>query len=312
MLINKNSKIFVAGHKGMVGSAIIKKLKSKKYKNIITIEKKKLNLLDQRKTEIFIKKAKPNVVIIAAAKVGGIYANYKNKPQFIYENLMIQTNLIHSSFIAGVKNLIFLGSSCIYPKLAKQPLKEKYILTGKLEPTNDAYAIAKISGIKMCEAYSEKYKLNYLSLMPTNLYGPNDNYDLKNSHFIPALIKKIYLANLHSKKEITLWGNGKPKREVMHVDDLAAACEFFLRKKTKKKLINIGSGEEFTIKQYCKLIMKKMGCELKIKFDETKPNGTPRKILDLNLAKKYGWKSKITFEEGIKSSINDFIKNYNI
>lgn len=312
MPISKNSKIFVAGHKGMVGSAIIKKLKLEKYKNIITIEKKKLDLLDQYKTEIYLKKTKPNVVIIAAAKVGGIYANQKNKPQFIYENLMIQTNLIHSSYIAGVKNLIFLGSSCIYPKLAKQPLKEKYILTGKLESTNDAYAVAKIAGIKMCEAYNEKYNLNYLSLMPTNLYGSNDNYDSKNSHFIPALIKKIYSAKLLNKKEITLWGNGKPKREVMHVDDLADACEFFLRKKTKEKLINVGSGKEFTIKQYCKLIMKIMKCKLKIKFDPTKPNGTPRKILNLSLAKKYGWKSKITFEEGIKSSINDFIKNYKI
>ena len=312
MIIKKNSKIFIAGHKGMVGSAILKLLKKRGYKKIYTKSKKQLNLLDQNKTKIYLKNLKPDCVIIAAARVGGILANKNHKGQFIYENLMIQTNVIHSSYLAGVKKLIFLGSSCIYPRNAKQPIKEDYLLSGKLESTNDAYAIAKIAGLKMCEAYNYQYKLNYICLMPTNLYGPNDNYNLINSHFYPALIKKIYNAKINGKKYIKIWGNGKAKRELLYVDDLADACEFFLKKRTKHTLINIGSGDEKTIKEYAKFIMKKLNIELKIKLDTSKPNGTPRKLVNINLAKKYGWKKKIDLNEGFKLTLADFKKNLKI
>ena len=308
MLVNKDSKIFLAGHKGMVGSAIFNHLKKKKYKKIITIDKKKLNLLNQNQTENYIKKIKPDCVLIAAARVGGILANNNYKANFIYENIMIQTNLIHSSFLAGVKKLIFLGSSCIYPKFAKQPINENQLLSGKLEDTNDAYAVAKIAGIKMCEAYNEQYKLNYLCLMPTNLYGPNDNYNLHTSHFFPALIKKIHSAKQKNKKKLTIWGDGKSKRELMYVDDLANACEFFLRKKTKHSLINIGSGLEKNIEEYARFIMKKLNVNLDIKKDKSKPNGTPRKILNSKLAKSYGWKPKINLNNGFDFTYQNFLK----
>ena len=308
MQLNKNSKIFVAGHKGMVGSAIIRHLKKMKYRSIIIRDKKKLDLLDQKKTENFLKKTKPKFVIIAAARVGGILANESYKAKFIYENLTIQTNLIHASYKAGVKNLIFLGSSCIYPKFAKQPIKEEYLLSGKLEETNDSYAVAKIAGVKMCEAYNNQYNLNYISLMPTNLYGPNDNYDLKKSHFYPALIKKIYQAKIKNKKSINIWGNGKTFREIMYVDDLAEACEFFLKKKTRESLLNIGSGDEKTIEQFCKFIMKKLKCNFKIIFDKSKPNGTPRKKLNSNLARSYGWKPKYNLDKGFELTFDDFIR----
>lgn len=307
MILNKNSRIYIAGHSGMVGSAVYNLLKKKKYKNIITISRHSLDLTNQKKTYNFLKKTKPNFVIIAAAKVGGILINQKNKADFIYQNLTIQNNLIHSSYKAGVKKLIFLGSSCIYPKFAKQPLKENYLLSGMLEETNDAYAIAKISGIKMCEAYNQQYGLNYISLMPTNLYGPNDNYNSDTSHFFPALLSKIYYAKKNKLKEIVIWGNGKPKRELMYVEDLADACEFFLKKKTRHNLINIGSGIEKTISEYTKFIMKKIGVKLKIRYDLNKPNGTPRKLLDTNLAKKYGWKSKINLDKGFDLTFRSFL-----
>ncbi len=307
MSINKNSKIFVAGHNGMVGSAIVRYLKKKNYKKIITVDRKKLNLLNQNLTEKYLKKTKPDCVIIAAAKVGGILANNNFKANFVYENIMIQTNLIHSSFLAGVKNLIFLGSSCIYPKFAKQPINERQLLSGKLEETNDAYSIAKIAGIKMCEAYNKQYDLNYLCLMPTNLYGINDNYNLDTSHFFPALIKKISYAKKKNKKYLSLWGNGKAKRELMYVDDLADACEYFMKKKMKHTLINIGSGIEKTIEEYAKFIMKKLKINLKIKKDLSKPNGTPRKILNSDLAKNYGWKSKIDLNTGFNLTYKDFL-----
>ena len=293
MKLKKNSKVFIAGHNGMVGSAILRHFKKKKYKNLIIKNKKKLNLLNQKQTENFLKKTKPNFVIIAAAKVGGIGANDNYKAEFIYENLMIQTNLIHSAYKAGVKKLIFLGSSCIYPKFAKQPIKENSLLSGKLEATNDAYAIAKIAGIELCNSYNKQYNLNYICLMPTNLYGPNDNYDLSTSHFFPALIKKIFTAKKSNKKNIEIWGDGKPKRELMYVDDLADACEFFLKKSTKHTLINIGSGIEKTIEGYAKFIMNKLNVKVKIKYDKKKPNGTPRKIIDCSIAKSYGWKKSI-------------------
>ena len=309
MSLSKNSKIFLAGHNGLVGSSILRYLKKKKYKKIITKNRKILDLSDQSKTEKFLKKIKPEFVIIAAAKVGGINANQKYKADFIYQNLMIQTNLIHSSFKVGVKKLIFLGSSCIYPKFSKQPIKEKYLLDGKLEKTNDAYAIAKIAGLKMCEAYNDQFKSNYICLMPTNLYGPNDNYNLKNSHFFPALISKIHNAKLNKKKTIYIWGNGKPKRELMYVDDLANACEYFLKKKTKHTLINIGSGHENTIEGFAKFIMKKLDVKLKIIYDKKKPNGTPRKKLNINLSKVYGWKPTTSLSKGFNITYKDYITN---
>ena len=308
MQLNKNSKIFLAGHNGMVGSSILRFFKKKKYRNVIIQKRKNLNLLDQKITDNFLKKLKPEFVIIAAAKVGGIYANHAYQGDFIYQNLMIQTNIINSSYKAGVKKLIFLGSSCIYPKFSKQPIKENYLLTGKLEPTNEAYAIAKIAGLKMCEAYNNQYNLNYICLMPTNLYGPNDNYNPYTSHFYPALISKVYKSKKHNKKFIELWGNGKAKRELMYVDDLADACEFFLKKKTKHSLINIGSGDEKTIESHLKFVMRKLKINLKINYDKSKPNGTPRKKLNTDLAKSYGWQSKINLDEGFKLTFDDFIK----
>ena len=307
MKLTKKSKIYIAGHKGMVGSAVLKHFQKNKYKNLITKNRKQLNLLSQNQTEKFLKKTKPDFIIIAAAKVGGIAANDDFKANFIYENLMIQTNLIHSAYKVGIKKLIFLGSSCIYPKLSKQPIKEDSLLSGKLESTNDAYAIAKIAGLKMCDSYNKQYNLNYICLMPTNLYGPNDNYDLKTSHFFPALIKKIINAKKKKKKFLQIWGNGKPKRELMYVDDLAIACEFFLKKKTKHSLINVGSGIEKTIEDYAKFIMNKLNVKLKIKYDKTKPNGTPRKIIDSTLAKKYGWKSRFDLNTGFDLTLKDYL-----
>ena len=307
MDLNKNSKIYLAGHNGMVGSSILRLLKKKKYKRIYTKTRSNLDLLDQAKTLKYLKSIKPDFVIIAAAKVGGILANSNSKAEFIYQNIMIQTNIIHSSYLAGVKKLILLGSSCVYPKYANQPIKEGYLLSGALEETNDAYAIAKIAGIKMCESYNNQYNLNYLCLMPTNLYGPNDNYDLKNSHFYPALISKIHEAKVKKKKFINIWGNGKSLREILYVDDLADACEFFLKKKTHHTIINIGSGKEKTILDFAKFIMKKLGVDIKIKFDKKKPNGTPRKKLNMNLAKSYGWKSKTDLETGFDLTYEDFL-----
>tara|TARA_B100000035_G_scaffold247292_1_gene215977 strand:+ start:847 stop:1785 length:939 start_codon:yes stop_codon:yes gene_type:complete len=310
MKINKKSKIFIAGHNGMVGSAIKKKFENKGFKKIITISKKKLNLLDQIKVFKFLKKNKPDLVIMAAARVGGIIANSSFKSQFIFENLQIQNNIIHGSYQAGIKNLIFLGSSCIYPKFSKQPIKEKYILTGELEQTNDAYAIAKIAGIMMCKNYSRSYGLNYKSLMPSNMYGPNDNYDLRNSHFFPALIRKIYEAKINNKKIIKVWGTGKVQRELLYVNDFADAVIFFMNKNVKENFINIGSGKDYTIDWYVKFIMKQLKVKLKIIYDKTKPDGVPRKLLDVSLAKKYGWKSKTSLKEGLFETLKDFRSGY--
>jgi len=310
MYFNKNSKIFIAGHKGMVGSALVNFLKKKGYKRIFTVDRSILDLTDKIQTEKYLKKIKPNFVVIAAAKVGGILANQKYKGDFIYQNLMIQTNLIHSSYLAGIKNLIFLGSSCIYPKYSKQPIKENELLNGKLEETNDAYAVAKIAGVKMCEAYNSQYKLNYICLMPTNLYGPNDNYNLKNSHFFPALISKIYDAKINNKKTVKIWGNGLAKRELMYVDDLSEACEFFFKKRTRHSLINIGSGDEKTIISYAKFISKKLNVKLKFIYDRTKPTGTPRKKLNLQLSKSYGWKAKTSLSEGFDITFKDFLNRF--
>jgi GDP-L-fucose synthase len=284
--MNLKCKIYVAGHKGLVGSAIIRKLKLKGYKNILTVERNNLDLTNQKKVFNFLKKNKPETVIIAAAKVGGIIANSTYRADFIYQNLAIQNNLIHGSFINKINNLLFLGSSCIYPRHSKQPIKEEYLLQGALEFTNEPYAIAKIAGIKLCENYNFQYKTNYKCLMPSNIYGPGDNYDSRNSHFFAALIKKIHQAKIKKKKKIKLWGDGTPKREFIYVDDVAEACIFFMNKKIKENYINIGSGKDFTIKQYAKLLMKYMECNCKIDFDKTKPNGTPKKLLDIAVAKK--------------------------
>tara|TARA_Y100001958_G_C21241563_1_gene569445 strand:+ start:2898 stop:3824 length:927 start_codon:yes stop_codon:yes gene_type:complete len=302
-------KIFLAGHKGLVGSAILRKLIEKKYKNIITADRKKLDLLNQKKVFDFLKKKKPDLVIIAAAKVGGIYHNNKDSADFIYENLQIQNNLIHGSFKSKVKKLIFLGSSCIYPKLSKQPIKEKYLLSGKLEETNSHYATAKIAGLKMCEAYNKQYNTNYICLMPTNTYGPNDNYHNLNSHFFPALIKKAHDCKMKNKKTLTVWGTGKPLREVIFVDDIADACIYFMKKNTKNFLINIGTGKEKSIKEYVSFIVKKLNLNVKIKYDKSKPDGVPRKVLDISLAKKYGWEPKFSLEEGFDITYKDYLKN---
>ena len=308
-MINKNCKIFVAGHKGLVGSAIIRKLKTSGYKKILTAEKSTLNLINQEKVLKFLKKKKPDFIFIAAAKVGGIYANNKYKADFIYSNLSIQNNLIHSAFKCGIKNLIFLGSSCVYPKLCKQPIKEEYLLNGKLEETNEPYAVAKIAGIKMCESYNHQYKTNYKCLMPTNTFGPNDNYDPMNSHFFPSLIRKIHLSKIKNNNKIILWGDGSPKREVIYVDDIADACIYFMKKKVKETVINIGSGKDFSIKKYAQIISSRINpkVSLKIKFDKTKPNGTPRKILDVSLAKRYGWKAKTSLKDAIDKTYLDYL-----
>jgi len=303
-------KIFLAGHKGLVGSAIYRKLIEKKYKNIITIDKKKLDLLNQNSVFKFIKKKKPDIVIIAAARVGGVYHNNIHGADFIYENLQIQNNLIHGSFKNKVKKVIFLGSSCIYPKKSKQPIKEKYLLTGKLEETNEPYAIAKIAGVKMCEAYNRQYKTNYISIMPSNAYGPNDNYHSLNSHFFPALIKKAHECKIKNKKIFELWGTGKPLRELIYVDDVADACVYFMKKNTKETLINIGTGKDMRIRDYAKFLIKKLNLKVKIKYNKKKPDGVYRKVLDVKLAKKYGWKSKFTLDKGFEITYRDFLKNY--
>ena len=309
-MINKKSKIFVTGHKGLVGSAILRRLNYYSFKNIITIDKKKLDLRDQQNVSIFFKKNKIDAVINAAAKVGGIYANDNFKADFIYDNLSIQNNIIHGSFKAGVKNLVFLGSSCIYPKFSKQPIKEEYLLTGELEPTNEFYAIAKIAGIKLCESYNHQYRTNYKCLMPSNLFGPNDNYNSNNSHFFPAFIKKIYLGKMQKKEEILFWGTGRPKRELTFVDDVAEACVFFLNKKTSDALINIGSGFELSIKQYADYVARIIGYKSKIIFDGNKMmDGTERKLVNCALAKRYGWKSKFSFSKGFKITYQDFLVN---
>ena len=302
-------KIFVAGHKGLVGSAIIRELNKKGYKKIITASKTSLDLTKQNKVYKFLKKKRPHFIFIAAAKVGGIYSNNKYKADFIYNNLSIQNNLINAAFECGIKNLIFLGSSCVYPKLCKQPIKEKYLLTGELEKTNEPYAVAKIAGIKLCESYNFQYKTNFKCLMPTNTFGPNDNYDPLNSHFFPSLIRKIHNNKIKNKKDLVIWGDGSPKREVIYVDDIANACVYFMRKKIKETTINIGTGKDYSIKDYVKIISSRINPKgkINIKYDKSKPNGTPRKVLDVSLAKRYGWKSKISLEDAIDRTYLDYL-----
>ncbi len=308
-MINLKSKIYIAGHKGLVGSAIFRKLKKKGFKKILVASKSKLDLTNQSKVYNFIKKEKPKFIFIAAAKVGGIYSNNKYPAEFIHNNIIIQNNIIHSAYLCGIKNLIFLGSSCVYPRLCKQPIKESYLLNGELEKTNEAYAIAKIAGIKMCESYNRQYKTNYKCLMPTNTFGPNDNYDPLNSHFFPSLIRKVHEIKIENKKELIIWGNGFPKREVVYVDDIADACVYFMKKKFKETIINIGTGKDYSIKEYAKIILNLIipNKIIKIRYDKSKPNGTPRKVMDVSLAKKYGWRSKINLKEAIKLTYDDFL-----
>lgn len=306
LYVKKSDKIFLAGHKGLVGRSVLKKLKIDGYKNIITSSRKSLNLLNQRKVFNFIKKKKPKAIIICAAKVGGVNANKNNKVDFIYENMTIQNNIIHSAYKNNVERLVFLGSSCIYPANSKQPIKEEYLLTGSLEDTNDAYAIAKISGIKFCQSLNEQYKKNYICLMPTNIFGKNDNYNLLNSHFIPAIIRKIHITIKKKQNRIEVWGTGKPKREIMHVDDLADAIVFFMNKKTKESLINIGSGYEKTINQFAKILINISGRNIKIKYVNKNLNGVRRKLLNTNLARKYGWTSKGNILQKLKETFNSY------
>ena len=309
-MISKKSKIYVAGHNGLVGSAIVRKLKQKGYTNILTASRNKLDLTNQNRVYNFIKKYKPKFIFIAAAKVGGIYSNNSYKAEFIYNNLSIQTNLIHSAFLNKVNNLIFLGSSCVYPRNSKQPIKEEYLLDGKVEETNDAYAIAKIAGIQMCASYNQQYGTNYKCLMPTNTFGPNDNYHELNSHFFPALIKKIHKIKKMNKNTLKIWGNGKARREVIYVDDVADACVYFMKKRIKENIINIGTGKDYTIKQYAKILVSEIYPNRKVKiiFDTSKPNGTPRKLLNVSLAKKYGWVAKNKLRNSIQETYKKFAK----
>jgi GDP-L-fucose synthase len=310
-MINKNTKILLFGHKGFVGSAILRILKKKKFKQIFYRTRKDLDLRNQKKTFSYILKIKPDAVILSAGKVGGIKANNNFPAEFIYDNLSIQNNVIQGSFKANVKDLVFLGSSCIYPKYCKQPIKESYLLSGVLEPTNESYAIAKIAGLKLCESYNRQYKTNYKCLMPSNIFGPGDNYNLENSHFFPAIIKKLYNAKKNNITRTTFWGTGKSKRELTFVDEIAEACIFFLKKKTTHSIINIGSGYEKSIKEYINFFSKRIKNKSKVVFDNNKKmDGTPRKLLDSSVAKKYGWKNKFKFSTAFEATYADFLKNY--
>ena len=305
--MEKNAKIYIAGHRGMVGSAIHRKLAKEGYTDIVTRSSKELDLRDQVAVEAFFDLEKPDYVFLAAAKVGGIVANNTYRADFLYENLAIQNNVIHQSYKHGVKKLMFLGSSCIYPKLAPQPLKEEYLLTGLLEETNEPYAIAKIAGIKMCEAYRAQYGCNFISVMPTNLYGFNDNYHPENSHVLPALIRRFHEAKIENAPQVTIWGSGSPLREFLFADDLAEACYYLMQNYDEPTLINIGTGEDISIKDLALLIKKVIGYEGALTFDSSKPDGTPRKLMDVSKLHKLGWKHKVELEQGIKLAYEDFL-----
>jgi GDP-L-fucose synthase len=296
-----DSKIYVAGHRGMVGSAIVRALENQGYTNLIYKTSKELDLTEQTQVHSFFENEKPDYVFLAAAKVGGILANNAYRADFIYQNLMIQNNVIHAAYSFGVTKLMFLGSSCIYPKNALQPLKEEYLLTGLLEPTNEPYAIAKIAGIKMCEAYSDQYGCNFISVMPTNLYGPNDNYDLNNSHVLPALLRKFIEAKANGDKTVTIWGSGTPLREFLHVDDLADACLFLMQNYNEKEFLNIGVGHDISIIDLAKIVKEIVGFNGEIILDNSKPDGTPRKLIDVSRLRELGWEASISLEQGIKS-----------
>ncbi|WP_296686407.1 GDP-L-fucose synthase [Flavobacterium sp.] len=308
--MEKSSKIYIAGHRGMVGSSILRALKAKGYSNFLLKSSAELDLRNQQAVADFFALEKPDYVFLAAAKVGGIIANNTYRADFIYENMMIQSNVIHQSYLNGVKKLLFLGSSCIYPKLAPQPLKEEYLLTGLLEPTNEPYAIAKIAGIKMCDAYREQYGCNFISVMPTNLYGPNDNYDLNNSHVLPALLRKFITAKNNGDSVVTIWGSGSPLREFLHADDLAAACLFLMETHNEAGLVNIGVGEDISILDLAKMVKQITGFEGEILTDTSKPDGTPRKLMDVSKLTHLGWKASISLEQGIQK-VYEEIKDLN-
>ena len=303
--MNTESKIYVAGHRGMAGSAIVRKLNAEGFNNIIIRTSNELDLRNQNAVNVFFEAEKPEVVVLAAAKVGGINANNVYRAEFLYDNLMIEANIIHAAYKSKVKKLLFLGSSCIYPKMATQPLKEVCLLTGELEPTNEPYAIAKIAGIKLCESYRDQYGCNFISAMPTNLYGPNDNYDLNNSHVLPALLRKFHTAKKEDLSDVEIWGTGAPKREFLHVDDLASACFFLLQHYNEKEIVNIGCGEDISIKNLALIIKEIVGFEGELAFDPSKPDGTPRKLLSMDKLHGLGWKHQIELEEGIKCVYNE-------
>jgi GDP-L-fucose synthase len=309
--MEQTAKIYIAGHRGMVGSGLERKLRKEGYNNIVTRTSDELDLRNQQAVNVFFEKEKPEFVILAAAKVGGIQANNTYRAEFIYDNIMIEANIIHAAYLNKVNKLLFLGSSCIYPKMASKPLKEEYLLSGYLEPTNQPYAIAKIAGIELCESYRAQYGCNFISAMPTNLYGTNDNYHPENSHVLPALIRRIVLAKNNNEPTITIWGTGKPKREFLHVDDLADACFFLLQKYNQGGVINIGYGKDISITELAKLIINEVGYKGEFIFDTTKPDGTLNKLLSTNKINELGWSPKIELEQGLKSTICDFIKSLN-
>ncbi|MDX2190315.1 MAG: GDP-L-fucose synthase [Bacteroidota bacterium] len=308
--MDKISKIYIAGHNGMVGSALFRYLSKAGFNNIITRTSKQLDLTDQKATNNFFETQKPEYVFLAAAKVGGIQANNNYRADFIYQNLMIECNVIHAAYLNNVKKLLFLGSSCVYPKYAPQPLKEEYLLTNTLEYTNEPYAIAKIAGIKTCESYKKQYGCNFISVMPTNLYGPNDNYDLNNSHVLPALIRKFHEAKMNNAEFVEVWGSGNPRREFLHADDLAEACVFLMEKYNDPELINIGSGEDISIKDLAEMVQKISGYNGELRFNTSKPDGTPRKLLDVSKINSLGWKYKIKLEEGINRTYKEYQKQF--
>lgn len=307
--MEKNAKIYIAGHRGMVGSAIIRQLIANGFTNLVYKTSSELDLRNQTQVNLFFESEKPDYVFLAAAKVGGIQANNIYRADFLYDNLMISTNIIHAAHQNKVTKLLFLGSSCIYPKLAPQPLKEEYLLSGFLEPTNEPYAIAKIAGIKICESYSDQYGANFISAMPTNLYGPNDNYDLNNSHVLPALIRKFHQAKIDNLAEVEIWGTGSPLREFLHVDDLAEACLFLMENYNDKQFVNLGSGTEISIKNLALLVKKIVGFNGELTFNTDKPDGTPRKLMDVSKLAKAGWKYSIELEDGIKSVYADVLQS---
>lgn len=309
--MKSESKIYIAGHRGMVGRAILKKLSHDGYTNLVYRTSAELDLRNQASVDVFFANEKPEFIFMAAAKVGGIYANNTYRADFLYENLMIESNIIHAAWQNKTSKLLFLGSSCIYPKLAPQPLKEEYLLTGLLEPTNEPYAIAKIAGIKLCDAYRQQYGCNFISVMPTNLYGEGDNYDLNNSHVLPALIRKFHEAKIANAKEVVVWGTGTPKREFLYADDLADACIFLMHNYNEKELINIGTGEDLSIADLAKTIQQEVGFNGNLIFDTSKPDGTPRKLLDVTRLHNLGWRHNINLNIGIKMAYEDFLKNHN-
>lgn len=308
--MEQSAKIYIAGHRGMVGSGLERKLRQEGYNNIVTRTSTELDLRNQQAVNEFFEKEKPSYVILAAAKVGGIYANNTYRAEFIYDNLMIEANIIHAAYLNKVTKLLFLGSSCIYPKMATQPLKEEYLLSGYLEPTNQPYAIAKIAGIEMCDSYRSQYGCNFISAMPTNLYGTNDNYHPENSHVLPALIQRIILAKKNNESFVTIWGTGTPRREFMHVDDLADACYFLLQNYNEAGLINIGWGEDVSIKELAQLIASEVGYSGALHFDHSKPDGTPRKLMDITKLSKLGWSPCIKLVDGIKRTVGEVISTF--